>query len=53
MFFKATTQCQLIVVNTRAQDTSILPQNALRHDCNGKSIELMGGHYLEVVVEVY
>ena len=31
----------------------ILPQSALRRDCNGKCIELIEGHYLEVVVEVY
>ena len=30
----------------------ILPQNALRRDFNGKCIELIEGHYLEVVVEV-
>ena len=29
---------------------SILPQNALKRDCNGKCIELIEGHYLEVVV---
>ena len=29
-----------------------LPQNALRRDFNGKCIELIEGHYLEVVVEV-
>ena len=28
----------------------ILPQNALRRDCNGKCIEIIEGHYLEVVV---
>ena len=32
---------------------AILPQNALRRDCNGKCIEWIKGHYLEVVVEVY
>ena len=31
----------------------ILPQNALRRDFNGKCIELIEAHYLEVVVEVY
>ena len=31
----------------------ILPQNALRQDCNGKCIEWIEGHYLEVVVELY
>ena len=31
----------------------ILPQNALRRDCNGKYIERIEGHYLEVVVEAY
>ena len=31
----------------------ILPQNASRRDCNGKCIEWIEGHYLEVVVEVY
>ena len=31
----------------------ILPPNALRRDCNGKCIELIEGHALEVVVEVY
>ena len=30
-----------------------LPPNALRRDCNGKCIELIEGHALEVVVEVY
>ena len=30
-----------------------LPQNALRRDSNGKCIERVEGHYLEVVVEVY
>ena len=30
----------------------ILPQNALRRDCNDKYIELIEGHYLKVVVEV-
>ena len=29
-----------------------LPPNALRRDCNGKCIELIEGHALEVVVEV-
>ena len=33
--------------------TCILPQNALRRDCNGKCIEWIKGHYLGVVVEVY
>ena len=28
----------------------ILPQNALKRDCNGKCIERIEGHYLEVVV---
>ena len=28
------------------------PQNALRRNCNGKWIEWIEGHYLEVVVEV-
>ena len=32
---------------------SILPQNALRRDSSGKSTELIEGHYLEVVIEVY
>ena len=32
--------------------SSILPQNALRRDFNGKCIEMIEGHYLEVVVEV-
>ena len=32
---------------------TILPQNALRRDSNGSSIEWIEGHYLEVVVEVY
>ena len=31
----------------------ILPKNALRRDCNDKYIELIEGHFLEVVVEVY
>ena len=30
-----------------------LPQNALRRDCNGKCIEIIEGHYLEVVVLLY
>ena len=30
--------------------TGILPQNALRRDCNGKCIDWIEGHYLEVVV---
>ena len=34
-------------------ETGILPQNALRRDCNGKCIEWNESHYLEVVVEVY
>ena len=33
--------------------TIILPPNALRRDCNGKCVELIEGHALEVVVEVY
>ena len=32
---------------------SILPQNALKRDCNGKCIERIEGHYLEVVVLLY
>ena len=32
---------------------AILPQNALRRDCNIKYIEWIEGRYLEVVVEVY
>ena len=35
-----------------ASGPAILPQNALRRDFNGKCIELIEGHYLEVVVEV-
>ena len=31
----------------------ILPQNALKRDCNGKCIEWIEGHYLEVVVLLY
>ena len=31
---------------------NIFSLNALRHDCNGKCIEWIEGHYLEVVVEV-
>ena len=34
-------------------DTVILPQNALKRDFNGKCIELIEGHYLEVVVLLY
>ena len=30
-----------------------LPQNASRRDCNGKCIEMIEGHYLEVVVLLY
>ena len=30
--------------------TSTLPQTALSRDCNGKCIEIIEGHYLEVVV---
>ena len=33
--------------------TSILQQNALKRDCNGKCIERIEGHYLEVVVLLY
>ena len=36
-----------------AQVVCILPPNALRRGCNGKCIELIEGHALEVVVEVY
>ena len=36
-----------------ACEHSILPQNALKRDCNGKCIELIKGHYLEVVVLLY
>ena len=32
---------------------TILPQNALKRDCNGKCIEWIEGHYLEVVVLLY
>ena len=35
------------------RSASIFPQNALRRDCNGKCIEWIDGHYLEVVVEIY
>ena len=31
----------------------ILPPNALRRDFNDKCIELIEGHYLEVMVDVY
>ena len=31
---------------------NILPQTALMRDFNGKCIELIEGHYLEVMVEV-
>ena len=31
---------------------TILPLNAFRRDCNGKCIDGIEGHYLEVVVEV-
>ena len=31
----------------------ILPQNALKRDFNGKCIELIEGHYVEVVVLLY
>ena len=37
----------------RADDGPILPQNALKLDCNGKCIERIEGHYLEVVVLLY
>ena len=33
--------------------STILPQNALKRDFNGKCIELIEGHYLEVVVLLY
>ena len=31
----------------------VLPQNALRRDCNGKCVAGIESHYLEVLVEVY
>ena len=31
---------------------NLFPQNALRRDCNGNSIECNNGHYLEVTVDV-
>ena len=34
-------------------NNTTLPPNALRRDCNGKCIELIEGHALEVVVEVF
>ena len=34
----------------KSATNSILPQNALKRDFNGKCIELIEGHYLEVVV---
>ena len=36
-----------------SQLKATLPQNALKRDCNGKCIELIEGHYLEVVVLLY
>ena len=36
----------------KTRRTTILPQKALRRDCNGKCIEWIESHYLEVVVEV-
>ena len=33
-------------------ESNVIPQNALWRDCNGKWIEWIEGHYLEVVVEV-
>ena len=33
--------------------SSILPQNALKRDRNSKCIDLIEGHYLEVVVLLY
>ena len=38
--------------NKQPRMQAILPQNALRRDCNDKYFELNEGHYLEVVVEV-
>ena len=38
-----------VLINLYLRST-MLPQNALRRDCNGKCIEITEGHYLEVVV---
>ena len=43
----------LVRVHVFHRAIPILPQNALRRDYNGKSIEIIEGHYLEVVVLLY
>ena len=42
-----------IITSIYDSSVSTLPQNALRRDCNGKCIEIIEGHYLEVVVLLY
>ena len=42
-----------LTVNSFYSDISILPQNALKRDRNSKCIDLIEGHYLEVVVLLY
>ena len=39
-----------VVMNTVNTFKDILPQNALKRNYNGKCIEWIEGHYLEVVV---
>ena len=40
----------LLISPEEKNGKTTLPQNALRRDCNGKCIEVIEGHYLEVVV---
>ena len=42
--------CKIKKMFSQMYFAAILPQNALRRDCNGKCIEIIEGHYLEVVV---
>ena len=42
-------QYKAVDIQERNKTDGILPQNALRHDCNDKYIELIRGHYLEVM----
>ena len=44
--------CNIFLKNSKFNGAT-LPQNALRRDCNGKCIEIIEGHYLEVVVLLY
>ena len=48
-----TTMFYIALTDTTDFGSTTDKQNALRRDCNGKCIEQIESHYLELVVDVY